>query len=105
MRVRLVTSMALPPPADHGTQSLEQALRCRRSVRDFDAVAAPLSLREVSQLLFAAQGATFREDGALRRTVPSAGALFPLEVALVAGTNCVEARHHCWLMLLADDPQ
>lgn len=42
----------------------------------------PLTLEEVSQLLWAAQGTTAGWGG---RTTPSAGALYPLEVYLVAG--------------------
>ncbi len=60
--------------------SLEKALRGRRSVREYSR--APLSLEDVSQLLWAGQGVTSR-DGL--RTAPSAGALYPLEVYLVAG--------------------
>jgi SagB-type dehydrogenase family enzyme len=43
---------------------------------------APLSLAEVARLLWAAQGIT---DPHGRRTAPSAGALYPLEVYVVAG--------------------
>jgi SagB-type dehydrogenase family enzyme len=43
---------------------------------------APVSLEDVSQLLWAAQGVT---EGDVGRTAPSAGALYPLEVYLVAG--------------------
>ncbi len=55
-------------------------MRARRSVRSYGA--RPLTLREVSQLLWAAQGITGADGG---RTVPSAGALYPLEVYMVAG--------------------
>ena len=41
-----------------------------------------LTLAEISQLLWSAQGITDPEG---RRTAPSAGALYPLEVFLVAG--------------------
>jgi SagB-type dehydrogenase family enzyme len=60
--------------------SLEQLLLERRSTRGFSA--EPLTLAEISQLLWAAQGLTGRDD---RRTVPSAGALYPIEIVLVAG--------------------
>lgn len=62
--------------------SVEGALSARRSVRRFGA--APLALEEVAQLLWAAQGIT-AETGQGLRTAPSAGARYPLEVALVAG--------------------
>jgi len=70
----------LPAAATDGPTSVEQALHARRSVREF--AAAPLSLREAAQLLWAAQG---RNRPAGGRTAPSAGALYPLEVHLVAG--------------------
>lgn len=65
---------------DDGGVSLEEALRRRCSIRDFSDMA--LTLGEVSQLLWAAQGVT-HGDGL--RTAPSAGALFPLEVYVAAG--------------------
>ena len=73
-------NVALPRPSLEGEVSVERALARRRSVRTF----APetLSLSAVSQLLWAAQGIT---DPAGGRTAPSAGALYPLEVYLVAG--------------------
>ena len=74
------TSFALPAARRDSSHSLERALAARRSVREFRTVA--LDLQEVSQLLWAAQGAISR-DG--RRTAPSAGALYPLEVYLAAG--------------------
>jgi SagB-type dehydrogenase family enzyme len=55
-------------------------LASRRSVRDF--ADAELSLEDTAQLLWAAQGITHSEG---LRTAPSAGALYPLEVYLVAG--------------------
>ncbi len=60
--------------------SLEETLLHRRSIRDYTDEA--LSLEEVSQLLWAAQGITVEWGG---RTAPSAGALYPLEVYLVVG--------------------
>jgi SagB-type dehydrogenase family enzyme len=59
---------------------VEEALGSRRSLRSF--AGAPLTLLEVSQLLWAAQGITSADGG---RTAPSAGALYPLELYLVAG--------------------
>ncbi len=69
---------ALPTPLARGALSLEEALARRRSVRDF--AETPLSLGELGQLLWAAQGITSR-DG--YRTAPSAGALYPLELYAV----------------------
>jgi len=69
----------LPQPDYIGTISVEEAIHNRRSVRKYSP--GPLILREVGQLLWAAQGAS--GDG--KRNAPSAGATYPLEVYLVAG--------------------
>lgn len=68
----------LPAPAYHSDTSIEKALLHRRSVREFRD--EPLTLREVSQLLWAAQGITGQG-----RMAPSAGALYPLEIYVAAG--------------------
>jgi SagB-type dehydrogenase family enzyme len=71
----------LPQPKLESSTSLERALHKRRSVRDFKKNEA-LTLDEVAQLPWAAQGVT-HDDGL--RTAPSAGALYPLELYLVTG--------------------
>jgi SagB-type dehydrogenase family enzyme len=73
------TVVDLPPARLVGSVSVEEALLERRSVRQYSD--DPLSLEDVSQLLWAAQGVTADWGG---RTAPSAGALYPLEVYLVA---------------------
>lgn len=73
--------ITLPPPRLDGRMSLEKCLAARRSVRHFNR--GPLPLRHAAQLLWAAQGIT---SPAGYRTAPSAGALYPLEVCLAAGT-------------------
>jgi SagB-type dehydrogenase family enzyme len=75
-----VKSVPLPEPAISGGSSVEAALAARRSVRDY--ASSSLSLAQVAQLLWAAQGITGDKG---ERTAPSAGALYPLEVYLVAG--------------------
>ena len=70
----------LPAPRQKSETSIEAALWRRRSVRELRGEA--LTLAEVSQLLWATQGITNPEG---RRTAPSAGATYPLEVFLVAG--------------------
>jgi SagB-type dehydrogenase family enzyme len=70
----------LPEPQYDSEVSLEQSLLERRSVRDYSG--QPLTLQGVSQLLWAAQGLT---DPVGFRTAPSAGALYPLELYIVAG--------------------
>ena len=70
----------LAEPRYDSSFSVEKAMRGRRSIRSYSD--APLTLAEVSQLLWAAQGIT--NDRGFR-TAPSAGALYPLEVYVVAG--------------------
>jgi len=70
----------LPPARSEGHVSIESVLSLRRSVRSYSK--QPLSLNELSQLLWAAQGINSRD---IRRTAPSAGALYPLELYLVVG--------------------
>jgi SagB-type dehydrogenase family enzyme len=70
----------LPEPKHSSGTSIEEALLKRQSVRDFKD--NPVTLAEVSQLAWAAQGTSYRDD---RRTVPSAGALYPIELFVVAG--------------------
>jgi SagB-type dehydrogenase family enzyme len=70
----------LPKPRYESNVSIEETLIKRRSVRDY--TREPLTLIEVSQLLWAAQGIT--SDG-IYRAAPSAGALYPLEVYMIVG--------------------
>ncbi len=70
----------LPEPRHDSGVSIEETLLKRRSVRDY--TGEPLTLQEVSQLLWAAQGIT---DPRGFRTAPSAGALYPLETYLIVG--------------------
>ncbi|MFP3896020.1 MAG: SagB/ThcOx family dehydrogenase [Anaerolineales bacterium] len=74
------SDIALPQPQREGDISVEEALQRRRSVRDH--AEGPLSLEEVGQLLWAAQGIS---DERGYRTAPSAGALYPLELYVVVG--------------------
>lgn len=68
----------LPQPNKTSKISIEETLLKRRSIREYKDEA--LTLKEISQLLWASQGVTAPERGG--RTVPSAGALYPLEVYL-----------------------
>jgi len=70
----------LPRPQLDGQLSIERGLLGRRSVREY--AAGALTLAEISQLLWAAQGITHALG---LRTAPSAGALYPLEVYMVVG--------------------
>ena len=58
-----------------------EALKLRRSIRSFSP--NPLSLDDLSFLLWASTGVQRKEQGYEFRTVPSAGALYPIETYLV----------------------
>jgi len=66
-------------PAD--MTSLDQALRTRRSVRDYAARA--ITLNQLSYLLWASDGVSRKHFGQQFRTAPSAGATYPIETYLV----------------------
>jgi SagB-type dehydrogenase family enzyme len=70
----------LPGPELAGEYSVEKLLQQRRSVRSYKK--SSLNLTEVGQLLWSAQGVS---DTQGLRTAPSAGALYPLEIFVVAG--------------------
>jgi SagB-type dehydrogenase family enzyme len=90
-KAKSADTVALPAPMREGRMSLEEAIARRHSVREFTKEA--LEEREVSQLLWAAQGITRREG---YRASPSAGALYPLElyVVLPAGLYHYRPREH-----------
>jgi len=67
--------LQLPAPRLTGPMSIEESLARRHSVRAF--APGQLPLAALSQLLWAAQGMS---GSGQRRTAPSAGALYPLEV-------------------------
>jgi SagB-type dehydrogenase family enzyme len=74
----MAKEIKLRQPKEKGSISIEETLHQRRSVRDYKR--GPLSLDQVSQLLWAASGKNL-----YRRTAPSAGATYPLEIYLVSG--------------------
>lgn len=76
----------LPPPSQRGAQSLEEAIARRRSVRDF--ALTTITPGQLSQVLWAAQGIT--EASWKLRSVPSAGATYPLEIFVVTGEKSVD---------------
>ncbi|MFH1254272.1 MAG: SagB/ThcOx family dehydrogenase [bacterium] len=71
---------SLPTPNFDGKTSVEKAIKSRRSIRSYKQ--DPLTLAQVGQVLWAAQGVT-SDDGF--RAAPSAGATYPLEIYLVVG--------------------
>lgn len=67
--------ITLPAPDTKGEIALETTILKRRSIRSFTGQA--LTLEQIGQLLWAAQGITDRRG---YRAAPSAGALYPLEI-------------------------
>lgn len=83
------TEIKLPPPNLNGKMSVEAAIVGKKSIRNFST--APLDIAQVSQMLWAANGNIPKDAiaGATTKVIPSAGALYPLEVFLVTGKNTV----------------
>ncbi len=77
--------MKLPQAKTQGTVAVEQAIDQRRTVRSY--MPKMLSLDQLAQLLWSAQGITGNKG--VKRTAPSAGALYPMDVYVVAGQGCV----------------
>ena len=75
----------LPAPDHSLSVSLDDALSDRRSVREY--LNEPVSVQELSNLLWAAQGITDPETG--KRTAPSGQRIYPvtLHVAVTNGTG------------------
>ena len=76
----------LPNPAYDGKISVEEAIKERRTIRDFGP--KPLTVVQLSQLFWSAQGITDERSGF--RAAPSGGALYPLDVYAVVGEGGVE---------------
>jgi SagB-type dehydrogenase family enzyme len=91
--------ITLPPPT-HGWTELDEALAGRRSIRAFRP--DPVTDEALSRLLWAGQGVTDREG---HRTVPSAGARYPLELYVVLPEGVAHYRpasHDLVLVRVAD---
>jgi len=78
--------MQLPNPTTDGDVSLEMTIHQRRTVRSFHSKA--LTITQLSQLLWAAQGIT--EPGGFKRAAPSAGALYPMDIYGAVGGGCID---------------
>jgi SagB-type dehydrogenase family enzyme len=99
----------LPSPQLEGKMSVEEALARRRSRRVFEDYS--LTMEQISQLLWSAQGITEKRIGF--RTAPSAGATYPLDIYLVVGKDKVEnlkagvyhynLHHHSLIIILEGD--
>jgi len=82
---RMEAKMKLPEPGLKGAVSVEQAIWQRRTIRSYGP--NPLSLEQFSQVLWAAQGIT--GDRGYKRSAPSGGALYPLDIYAVLGVRGV----------------
>lgn len=71
-------TIKLPEPERRGGTPIWDCLRERRSIRDYKNL--PVSLKELSQILWGSYGVTAREWGYHLKTAPSAGALYPIEI-------------------------
>lgn len=76
-----MVAIKLPPPRLDGSVSVEKALSARRTVRTYKE--GLLSLADVSQLVWAAQGIT--EPGRGLRTAPSPQAVYLLDTYVISG--------------------
>lgn len=90
----------LPAPRTTGGKPLDETLAARRSVREF--APGALTWDQIGQLLWAAQGITHDEE---KRTAPSAGATYPLElyVATADGVFHYRPRGHEVTRVIARD--
>ena len=68
----------LPEPKLDGGLPTARAIATRRSTRSYSG--QPLSLEELSRFLFLTSGISADKFGNARRTAPSSGALYPIEV-------------------------
>lgn len=99
--------VTLPEPDGVKPRSLKQTIQNRRSVRAY--ASNPVTIGQLSFMLWASGGSRGRESGLLRRTVPSAGGLYPIETYVVvnaidgleAGVYHYSVRNHS-LERLAD---
>ena len=83
------SAIKLPSPVFKGRISVEAAIKARTSSRSFRK--GPLTLQQVSQLLWAANGVlpTDAITGATRKVIPSAGGLYPIEAFVLTGKGTV----------------
>ncbi|HEY7701215.1 MAG TPA: SagB family peptide dehydrogenase [Candidatus Limnocylindrales bacterium] len=71
----------LPPPNLEGGPPTAKTIAARRSTRDY--VPTPMTSAELSRLLFLTSGIAADKYGNARRTAPSSGALYPIEIYAV----------------------
>lgn len=69
-------------------QSITSIIRARKSVRCFDS--HPVGVNKIAGILWAAYGAVYdaQQQTSPRRTVPSGGGLYPLQISLMLCRSC-----------------
>ena len=101
--------ISLPPPGDFQGLYTEEAIKRRRSVRNYSNQL--ITLDELSRLLHNTGGINTERWGYKLRSAPSAGALYPIEVYLVVhrvedlkpGLYHYAVKDHVLELLRADD--
>ncbi|MEJ2658763.1 MAG: SagB/ThcOx family dehydrogenase [Desulfobacterales bacterium] len=83
---KMEQKMNLPEPSLKGSVSVEEAIKHRRTIRSYRS--KPLTPEQLSQIFWAAQGIT--EDRGYKRSAPSGGALYPMDIYAVVGDSSVE---------------
>jgi len=100
-RIPPLRIIQLPAPKLTGTVSIEEVLAKRRSVREF--TGQPLNFTQISQLAWAGQGITEKEEGL--RTAPSPGAIYPINLyfAIQGGVFVYNPYEHSLEQILDQD--
>ncbi|HSL34672.1 MAG TPA: SagB family peptide dehydrogenase [Candidatus Limnocylindrales bacterium] len=101
--------VALPPPNLDGGPTAARTIASRRSVRSYSS--QPMTLAELSRVLWLTCGISAGVHGNARRTAPSSGALYPIEVypvvhnveGLERGVYHYAYREHALELVRADD--
>jgi SagB-type dehydrogenase family enzyme len=101
--------VALPEPRLEGGLPSARAIVTRRSTRSYSG--EPMSLDELSRFLFLTSGISSDKFGNARRTAPSSGALYPIEVypivhnidGLERGVYHYAYREHALELIRAED--
>ncbi len=103
------SSIALPEPGLEGGLPAAWAIATRRSTRSYST--QPMSLDELSRFMFLTSGVSSDAFGNARRTAPSSGALYPIEVyPIVHNVDGIEPgvyhyayREHALELVRAED--
>jgi SagB-type dehydrogenase family enzyme len=103
------TSVSLPQPSLEGGLPAATAIATRRSTRSYSG--QPMSLDELSRFMFLTTGVSSDAFGNARRTAPSSGALYPIEVyPIVHNVDGIEPgvyhyayREHALELVRAED--